>query len=55
MGAIVGRLGTPAEYLEYADKLDAMADDIYRYMNFDQMASFLKSAEDGKRIGAVQI
>jgi hypothetical protein len=24
-------------------------------MNFDQMASFRKSAEDGKRIGAVQI
>lgn len=55
VGAILGRLPTPAEYLEYADKLDAMADDIYRYMNFDQMASFLKSAEDGKRIGAVQI
>ena len=29
VGAILGRLPTPAEYLEYADKLDAMADDIY--------------------------
>jgi aconitate hydratase 2/2-methylisocitrate dehydratase len=55
VGAILGKLPTPAEYLEFADKLDAMSSDIYRYMNFDQMASFRKSAEDGKRIGAVQI
>ena len=32
-----------------------MADDIYRYLNFDQIESFQKSAEDGKRIAAVEI
>jgi aconitate hydratase 2/2-methylisocitrate dehydratase len=32
-----------------------MADEIYRYLNFDQIASFQKSAEEGKRIAAVQI
>jgi len=55
VGAILGKLPTPAEYMEYARKLDAMAGDIYRYMNFDQIADFQKGAEEGKRIAAVEI
>src|SRR5690606_16863522 len=35
VGAILGKLPTRDEYMEYASKLDAMAKDIYRYMNFD--------------------
>ncbi len=38
--------------MEYAKNIDAMADDIYRYMNFDQIESFQKAANDGKRIAA---
>ena len=52
VGGVLGRLPTPEEYLEYAGQLDAMASDIYRYMNFDQITSFQKAAEDGKRIAA---
>jgi aconitate hydratase 2 / 2-methylisocitrate dehydratase len=52
VGAILGRLPTVEEYLEYARKLDAMASEIYRYLNFDQIE---KAADDGRRIGAVQI
>jgi aconitate hydratase 2/2-methylisocitrate dehydratase len=55
VGAILGKLPTPAEYMEYARKIDAMAGDIYRYMNFDQIADFQKGAEEGKRIAAVEI
>jgi aconitate hydratase 2/2-methylisocitrate dehydratase len=55
VGAILGKLPTPAEYLEYAEKIDSMADEIYRYLNFDQILSFQKSAEDGARIAAVEI
>jgi aconitate hydratase 2/2-methylisocitrate dehydratase len=55
VGAILGRLPTPAEYMEYAANLDSMSDDIYRYLNFDQIAEFQASAEEGKRIAAVQI
>ena len=55
VGAILGKLPTPAEYLEYANKLDSMSAEIYRYMNFDQIESFQKAAEDGKRIAAVEI
>jgi aconitate hydratase 2/2-methylisocitrate dehydratase len=55
VGAILGKLPTPAEYMEYAKNLDAMSADIYRYLNFDQMVKFQKSAEEGKRISAVEI
>lgn len=55
VGGILGRLPTPAEYMEYASKIDSMSDEIYRYMNFDQIESFQKSAEEGKLIAAEQI
>jgi aconitate hydratase 2/2-methylisocitrate dehydratase len=55
VGAILGRLPTPAEYMEYAKNLDSMSDEIYRYLNFDQIAEFQASAEEGKRIAAVEI
>ena len=55
VGGILGRLPTVAEYMEYATKIDSMASDVYRYMNFDQIESFQKSAEQGKLIAAEQI
>jgi aconitate hydratase 2/2-methylisocitrate dehydratase len=55
VGAILGKLPTPEEYLEYAKNLDSMSDDIYRYLNFDEIAEFQKSAEEGARIAAVEI
>ena len=55
VGGILGRLPTPAEYLEYANKLDSMSGEIYRYMNFDQIESFHNAAEQGKLIAAEQI
>jgi aconitate hydratase 2/2-methylisocitrate dehydratase len=55
VGGILGKLPTPAEYMEYASKIDSMASEVYRYMNFDQIESFQKSAEQGKLIAAQQI
>jgi aconitate hydratase 2/2-methylisocitrate dehydratase len=55
VGALLGRLPSPAEYLEFAKKLDSMADEIYRYMNFDRVVEFQQRAEEGGRIAAVQI
>lgn len=55
VGGILGRLPTVSEYMEYATKIDSMASDVYRYMNFDQIESFQKSAEKGKLIAAQQI
>ncbi|HMV72686.1 MAG TPA: bifunctional aconitate hydratase 2/2-methylisocitrate dehydratase, partial [Pseudomonadales bacterium] len=55
VGAILGRVPTVDEYMEYARKIDSMAADIYRYMNFDRIESFRKGAEEGRRIAAVEI
>ena len=55
VGAVLGKLPTPEEYLEYAQNLDSMSAEIYRYMNFDQIVEFQKKAEDGARIAAVEI
>ena len=55
VGAVLGKLPTPGEYMQYAQNLDSMSADIYRYMNFDQIVEFRKKAEDGQRIAAVEI
>ena len=55
VGALLGKLPTPEEYQAYASKVDSMADDIYRYMNFDQVLAFQQLAEDGARIAATII
>lgn len=45
VAAILGRLPTVAEYMQYAQQLDSMAGDIYRYLNFDQMPPYQQAAE----------
>ncbi len=45
VSSILGKLPTPEEYLEYAKDLDTMADDIYRYLNFHEIESFQKTAD----------
>ena len=55
VGGILGRLPTPEEYLEYAQKLDSMSAEIYNYMNFNQIESFQNAAGQGKLIAAEQI
>ena len=55
VGALLGKLPTPEEYQQYASKIDSMAENIYRYMNFDQVIAFQKLAEDGERIAATII
>ena len=44
VAAIVGKLPTPEEYMEYAKDLDTMAEDVYRYLNFHEIESFQKAA-----------
>ncbi|MGC2854797.1 bifunctional aconitate hydratase 2/2-methylisocitrate dehydratase [Novispirillum sp. DQ9] len=43
--ALLGRIPTPAEYLEQVTVVNQKAADIYRYMNFDQIASFREVAD----------
>ena len=44
VAALTGKLPTPEEYLEYANKLNSMSGEIYRYLNFDQMSDFTDAA-----------
>jgi len=55
VAAVMGKLPTPDEYLSYANKLDSMSSEIYRYLNFNEIENYQKSAEEGKRIAAVEI
>ena len=50
VGGILGRLPTRDEYFSYAKKIDSMASEIYRYMNFDQIASFQDAAKKADTI-----
>ena len=40
VAAVMGKLPTVAEYMQYANQIDSMSADIYRYMNFDRMAEY---------------
>jgi aconitate hydratase 2/2-methylisocitrate dehydratase len=42
--ALLGKLPTVEEYMTYASELDTMADDIYRYLNFNEIKSYQDSA-----------
>ncbi|WP_196157636.1 bifunctional aconitate hydratase 2/2-methylisocitrate dehydratase [Reinekea sp. G2M2-21] len=44
VSSLLGKLPTPEEYMEYAKKIDSMAADVYRYLNFDQMGDFVNAA-----------
>lgn len=46
VGAILGKLPSPAEYMEYASQIDATAADTYRYLNFDKMEQYSKKADE---------
>jgi aconitate hydratase 2/2-methylisocitrate dehydratase len=42
--ASMGKLPTPAEYLEKVAGIEPMAGDIYRYLNFNEMAEYQRQA-----------
>lgn len=44
--AKLGRLPTPAEYLDMTnERIAPLADNIYRYLNFDQLSTYARSAD----------
>lgn len=54
VASILGKLPTVAEYMEYANTIDSMSKDIYRYLNFDQMAEY-QDVADKVKIPAAQV
>ena len=44
VASIIGKLPTVEEYMAYAKDIDSMSADVYRYLNFDQMANYTEAA-----------
>ncbi len=44
VAAIIGKIPTVAEYMKFAEDIDTMADDIYRYLNFDEIENYTTAA-----------
>jgi aconitate hydratase 2/2-methylisocitrate dehydratase len=50
VAAIMGKLPTVQEYMAYATRIDSMAPEIYKYLNFDKMDEYVESAKRGQAI-----
>ena len=50
VAAVLGKPPTVEEYMQYATRIDSMAPEIYRYLNFDQMPAFVESAKRGQEV-----
>lgn len=48
IAAVLGHLPTVEEYMEYATRIDSMAPEIYRYLEFDKMPDFTEAAEHAR-------
>ena len=48
VASILGKLPSKEEYMEYANTIDSMSSEIYRYLNFDQMAEYQEVADTVK-------
>ncbi|RUO42924.1 bifunctional aconitate hydratase 2/2-methylisocitrate dehydratase [Aliidiomarina taiwanensis] len=48
VGAILGKIPTREEYMQYAQSLDAMSGEVYKYLNFDEMPDFQAAEKKAK-------
>ena len=44
IASIIGKLPTPEEYLKYMEEINTLADDIYRYLNFNEIENYVEAA-----------
>ena len=54
IASIIGKLPTVKEYLEFMDKINPLAEDIYRYLNFNEIEQYVDTANNAD-IPAVNI
>lgn len=55
VASALGRIPTMEEYMKYMDDVKTMSDNIYRYLNFNEIKSYMEAAERGKNIPAVNV
>ena len=53
--SILGKIPDMEEYMGYMNSLNTMADDVYRYMNFNEIADYMEGAENAKNIPLTNI
>jgi aconitate hydratase 2/2-methylisocitrate dehydratase len=41
----MGKIPSMDEYMQYADDINTMSEDVYRYLNFNEMESYTSAAE----------
>jgi aconitate hydratase 2/2-methylisocitrate dehydratase len=46
----LGKIPTMDEYMSYMERLNTMSGDIYRYLNFNEIQSFMEAADRAKNI-----
>ena len=46
IAATLGYIPTAAEYLKYMSEINSMSSDVYRYLNFDEIASYKEAADN---------
>ena len=44
--SILGKLPTVEEYMTYAEDIDAISEEVYQYMNFNKMDTYVEEAEN---------
>ena len=54
ISSIIGRLPTPEEYQRYMEDINPLSDDIYKYLNFNEIETYVESANSAE-IPAVNI
>ena len=45
ISSIVGKLPTVEEYMEYMNEINPFSNDIYKYLNFDEIPAYVTSAK----------
>ena len=46
IASIIGKLPSPKEYQKYMEEINPLADDIYRYLNFNEIDKYVDSANN---------
>ena len=54
IASVLGKLPSPEEYLKFMEEINPLADDIYRYLNFNEIDQYVDSA-NAAEIPAVNI
>lgn len=55
VSAALGKIPTMDEYLEYMAPINTMADNIYRYLNFNEIQDYLDAADRASQIPVTNV